>query len=187
MFRRKFIATTGGLAAAGLTAGCLGGDDADGSTTTVPDGSSESSGEATGADESDATQTSEEPALMNESTAGNASKANDAMEVDVPGEVTGDDPRVEVTDQALYRSGGEAYVTGTVENTGEEPIETVKVSVVLKDDADQDIQDYHDTVETEAETARLAPGESWGFHVSFPKPEMSEVASYEVSVTSDAA
>jgi uncharacterized cupredoxin-like copper-binding protein len=100
-------------------------------------------------------------------------------------EVDQQDPNLEITAHQLEGTGTKVSVTGTVENVGNEDIESVEVSVVLYDDQNNELFDFNDTVEEENDVERLAPGESWSFKVEFDDVDMNEVDRYVISADSD--
>jgi len=103
---------------------------------------------------------------------------------DLEGMVGETPDNIEVSDTQLQQSGGEAVVTGTVENTGEESIEEVEVQVTLLDDNDEIIgQFFHDTEEAEVES--LEAGATWDFSVSFPGEDLEDAAAYRIDVDTE--
>lgn len=98
---------------------------------------------------------------------------------DVEGMVGETPDGVQVSNTQLQLSGGEAVVTGTVENTGDQAIEEVEVQVTLLDDNDEPIgQFFHDTDQAEVES--IEPGATWDFSVSFPEEDLEDAASYRI-------
>ncbi|MDS0296081.1 FxLYD domain-containing protein [Halogeometricum luteum] len=104
---------------------------------------------------------------------------------DITGETDQQDPNLEITDHQLTREESTTYVSGTVENAGEEDIESVEVSVTLYDAEDQELFDFRNTVEQEEDVQQLAPGESWNFRVQFPDIDMQRISRYVISADSD--
>lgn len=160
MERRKFLGKTAVLTAgvAGL-AGCGSpGEPADGTDTEFVDDETEmGTGTEAGA----------------ETGTGGAADLNGMV---------GETPdNVQVSNTQLQRSGGDAVVTGTVENTGDETLEEVEVQVTLLDENDEIIgQFFHDTEEAELES--LEAGATWDFSVSFSEDDLEDAASYRIDV-----
>ncbi|WP_380680326.1 FxLYD domain-containing protein [Salinigranum sp. GCM10025319] len=168
MERRKFVRTTGVAAVGLVTAGCLGGE-TDETTQTSTERSTESN--------------TEQPAEGSTATGESNEEIGD---LDIDGRI-GDTPEhLEVTGQELYRTNGEVGVRGTVENTGDQPYESVEVAVVLHDDAGDVLVEFIDEKEEE-ETGRLDAGGTWEFDVVFEEAQLSEVTEYEVNLDGDLA
>ncbi|MDS0297237.1 twin-arginine translocation signal domain-containing protein [Halogeometricum sp. S1BR25-6] len=119
------------------------------------------------------------------STAGTGTETGSGSLDDITGETDQQDPNLEITSHELTREESTTYVTGTVENAGEEDIESVEVSVTLYDAEDQELFDFRNTVEEEEDVQRLAPGESWNFRVQFPDIDMQRISRYVISADSD--
>ncbi|WP_162562584.1 FxLYD domain-containing protein [Salinigranum rubrum] len=176
MERRKFVKAAGVATVALGTAGCLGGESSEASET----GTSPS----TEAGTDQPTETSTEQPAEGSTETGEANE--DMNDLDIDG-VIGDSPEyLEVTSQELYQENGEVGVRGTVENTGDQPYESVEVEVVVHDDAGDVLYEFIDEKE-EAQRGSLAAGESWQFDVVFEEAQMSEVTEYTVNVEGDLA
>jgi hypothetical protein len=103
----------------------------------------------------------------------------------VVGEVDQQDPNLEITSHNLTRQQSTAFVSGTIRNVGDESIDSVEVSVTLYDDDNEELFDFDDTVEEEADVAKLPPGQAWSFRVTFEDADMKKVGRYVVSADSD--
>ena len=99
----------------------------------------------------------------------------------ITGETDQQDPNLEIASHELTREESTTYVTGTVENAGEENIESVEVSVTLYDAEDRELFDFRNTVEEEEDVQQLAPGESWNFRVRFADIDMQRISRYVIS------
>jgi hypothetical protein len=68
---------------------------------------------------------------------------------------------IKVSNTQLQRSGGDAVVTGNIENAGDQLLEEVEVQVTLLDDNDEIIgQFFHDTEQAEMESLDAGAGTS---------------------------
>lgn len=101
--------------------------------------------------------------------------------IDIEGMVGESPDNIEVSNTELQLADGNAVVTGTIENTGDQMIDQVEVQVTLLDDNDELIgQFFHDTEQSEMDS--LDAGATWDFSVSFPEEDLEDAASYRVDV-----
>jgi uncharacterized membrane protein len=176
MERRKFVKAAGAATIALGTTGCLGGESTTASETGTPPSTETDTNQSTG-------EGTEQPAEGSTET-GEASENIEDLDIDG---VVGESPEyLEVTSQELYQENGEVGVRGTVENTGDQPYESVEVEVVVQDDAGDVLYEFVDEKE-EVQRGSLAAGESWQFNVIFEEARLSEVTEYTVTVEGDLA
>jgi hypothetical protein len=103
-------------------------------------------------------------------------------EWDIDGSI-GDTPEtLEVTSQKLQRSGETAQVTGTVENTGNEAVESVGVEVTLYDQNDDEIDILNRRLEEDTDTAEIPAGGTWDFTVDFDDVDMEKISRYVIDL-----
>lgn len=163
MERRKLLQSIGTLSAGIALTGCMGGNSDEAASTESVTGTDTEAGTGTG---------------TAETTSGDA--------FDLDGSL-GDSPDgLEVTSRKLYETNGEVGLRGTVENTGEQPYESIEVEVTLQDDKGEVLYEFIDETE-EAATETFSPGASWQFEVIFEEAKMDEVTNYTINLNGDVA
>jgi hypothetical protein len=167
MDRRTFITTTGATAAGLSIAGCLGGESGE-ATDAEPDASGNDSGGGGGT-----------------GAAGDA--RSDFLELE--GEISADSAGgLEVIERNLYATANGTGLTGTIENTGDQPYEFVEVNVTMYDDANEVLYEFLDETEEAEIDGIFEPGERWNFNVRFQEVnDLSEIVRYTVPVNGDVA
>jgi hypothetical protein len=169
MDRRAFIETSGAVVAGLAVAGCMGGESGE-ATDAEPDASGNNTGNTTG---------------------GGTGAAGDARSdfLELEGEISADSAGgLEVVERNLYATANGTGLTGTVENTGNQPYEFVEVNVTMYDDANEVLYEFVDETEEAEIDGIFEPGERWNFNVRFQEVNnLQEIVRYTVLVNSDVA
>ena len=97
------------------------------------------------------------------------------------------DPNFQIVSNALAPVDGTPTVSGEVKNVSSETANSVEVEITLYGSNNNEIGVFTSTLQEDAQTSQIPPGEVWQFVVPLEGVDMQNVERYVISVDSDLA